>query len=38
MRSHERAQVLIDPQGVEDFRVESGEEHVDDDHKIDACR
>ena len=30
------AQVLVDPQGVEGLGVEAGEEHVDNDHQVDA--
>ena len=30
------AQVLVDPQGIERFGVEPGEEHVDDDNQVDA--
>ena len=29
-------QVFVDPQGVERLGVEPGEEHVDDDHQVDA--
>ena len=29
-------QVLVDPQGVERFGVEPGEEHIDDDDQVDA--